>query len=255
MDAAQTAGVFPIDVEVMGITLLAVSGHKGLLGPQGVGVLYLAPHLELGTLIEGGTGSRSESLDHPTTCPDRFEAGTMNCHGLAGLYAGARYLLEKGVDTVRAHEMRLWRRFRDGLKDIKEDNWIPPGSILTPHEGEFRMFFGMEGIPSNVKEMAKKNECVILKKGPVDVISDGKRVETNTIHNQGMTHGGTGDVLAGLVAALYCKNDAFTAAFAGARINGIAGNMAMKRYGFNFCASDVADNLSEAYRIFGKERK
>jgi len=143
----------------------------------------------------------------------------------------------------------------DGLKDIKEDNWIPPGSILTPHEGEFRMFFGMEGIPSNVKEMAKKNECVILKKGPVDIISDGKRVETNTIHNQGMTHGGTGDVLAGLVAALYCKNDAFTAAFAGARINGIAGNMAMKRYGFNFCASDVADNLSEAYRIFEKERK
>jgi len=143
----------------------------------------------------------------------------------------------------------------DGLRHMKEAGMVPPNSILTPHEAEFRMFFGVPGTPSNVKEMAAKNECVILKKGPIDIISDGKRIETNKIHNQGMTHGGSGDVLAGLVAALYCKNDAFLSATAGAMINGYAGNMLMKRYGFNFCASDLAEALPDAYEALRKKRK
>jgi len=133
----------------------------------------------------------------------------------------------------------------DGLKRIAKAKKIPKGAILTPHEGEFRLLFGMKGNEANVKKMAAKHRCVILKKGPVDIISDGKRTVTNEIHNPGMTKGGTGDVLAGLVAALACKNDSFTAAVAGARINGHAGNMLKKKYGYNFCASDLANALAE----------
>jgi cysteine desulfurase family protein len=118
VDAAQTAGIFPIDVEAMGITLLAVSGHKGLLGPQGVGALYLAPGLELATLIEGGTGSRSESLEQPTECPDRFEAGTPNSPGIAGLGAGIALLNRESVATRGARECALARRLRDRLADL-----------------------------------------------------------------------------------------------------------------------------------------
>jgi NAD(P)H-hydrate epimerase len=139
----------------------------------------------------------------------------------------------------------------DGLKRVKGK--IPKGAILTPHENEFKMLFGMEGSERNVLEMAKRHGCVILKKGPVDIIADGRpaagngKLETNRIHNQGMTKGGTGDVLAGLVVALACKNDAFTAAVAGTRINGNAGNMLKKRFGYNYCASDLAEMLAESY--------
>jgi NAD(P)H-hydrate epimerase len=97
--------------------------------------------------------------------------------------------------------------------------------------------------------MAQKNGCIILKKGSVDIISDGERIKTNKTHNQGMTKGGTGDILAGLLAALACKNDSFEAAVAAARINGTAGNMLMKKYGFNYCASDLAQMLSEAASV------
>ncbi len=146
----------------------------------------------------------------------------------------------------------------DGLKRVKGK--IPKGAILTPHENEFKMLFGMEGSERNVLEMARRHLCVILKKGPIDIIADGRletgdgkpnagrgRLETNRIHNQGMTKGGTGDVLAGLVAALACKNDAFTAAVAGARINGNAGNLLKKRFGYNYCASDLAEMLAESF--------
>lgn len=141
----------------------------------------------------------------------------------------------------------------DGLRRMKEGPGIPAGCILTPHEGEFRMLFGLEGTPENVRAMAAGCRCVILKKGAVDVIADGRSgdasrciVSKNTVHNQGMTRGGTGDVLAGLVAALSCKNDAFIAAKAGAMINGHAGNRLVKRYGYNFCASDLAQSLAES---------
>lgn len=137
----------------------------------------------------------------------------------------------------------------DGLRIIAKTKKIPKGAILTPHEGEFRLLFGIEGSAANVKKMAAKHRCVILKKGPVDIIADGRtgngKLATNAVHNQGMTKGGTGDVLAGLVAALACKNDSFVAAIAGARINGLAGNMLKKKYGYNFCASDLADALAE----------
>jgi hydroxyethylthiazole kinase-like uncharacterized protein yjeF len=148
----------------------------------------------------------------------------------------------------------------DGLERIKDGPGIPPECIITPHEGEFRMLFGMEGSLENVKRMAAKHSCVILKKGHVDIIADGRqgdektaKVATNKVHNQGMTKGGTGDVLAGLVAALACRNDVFDAALAGAIINGKAGNSLMKRFGFNYCASDLADALPEGFcKLNGK---
>ncbi|MEW6035188.1 MAG: NAD(P)H-hydrate dehydratase [Candidatus Micrarchaeota archaeon] len=159
-----------------------------------------------------------------------------------------------GVGMGEAHiifrvpDARRWKLVidGDGLKRVKAH--VPAGSILTPHEGEFRALFDMEGTAANVKRMAAKHRCVILKKGPVDIISDGKKVARNAVHNPGMTKGGTGDVLSGLVAALACKNDSFTAAVAAAKINGMAGNILMKRYGYNFCASDLADTLALAAR-------
>jgi NAD(P)H-hydrate epimerase len=96
--------------------------------------------------------------------------------------------------------------------------------------------------------------CVILKKGPVDIISDGKRVIRNRLHNQGMTKGGSGDVLSGLVSALYCKNGALESAVAGAKVNGESGMMLKRIHGYNYSASDLADTLSRAYEGL-RERK
>ncbi len=118
VDSAQTAGSFPIDVEAMGIALLAISGHKGLLGPQGVGALYVSPKLQIGTLIEGGTGSRSESLEQPRMFPERFEPGTPNSPGIAGLGAGIRVVEERGVVAIGAYEDRLAGRLRGALANV-----------------------------------------------------------------------------------------------------------------------------------------
>lgn len=120
VDAAQTAGVLPIHVEEMNIDLLAFTGHKSLFGPQGTGGLYIRKGLEkkIPPLLLGGTGSRSEFEQQPDFMPDRYESGTLNTIGLAGLGAGVDYVMGKGIDNIRAEEMRLTRRFLDGLKSI-----------------------------------------------------------------------------------------------------------------------------------------
>jgi cysteine desulfurase family protein len=107
VDAAQTAGAVPLDVERLGIHLLAAPGHKGLLGPQGTGVLYVAAGLELEPLMEGGTGTRSEELSMPPEMPESLEAGTLNAPGIAGLAAGVRYLLDRGLEDVRRVEEEI----------------------------------------------------------------------------------------------------------------------------------------------------
>lgn len=107
VDAAQTAGVLPLDIEELGIDLLAVSGHKGLLGPQGTGALYIAPGLILETLVEGGTGSSSLSPFQPDDLPGRFEVGTSNGPGIAGLGAAMDFILKTGIKAIRAREHRL----------------------------------------------------------------------------------------------------------------------------------------------------
>ncbi len=107
VDAAQTAGSTVLDFASMGVAALACSGHKGLLGPPGIGVLLLADGFEIEPLVRGGTGSRSESEHMPEHLPDRLEAGTANGAGIAGLGAACRWLVERTVAEVAAHERRL----------------------------------------------------------------------------------------------------------------------------------------------------
>lgn len=118
VDAAQTAGVYPIDFSALGIDMLAFTGHKGLLGPTGTGGLCLREGLELGTYREGGTGSMAVSPFQPEDAPDRYEAGTMNIFGLAGLRASVRYLLEAGIEGIRRHEVDLMAHLLQGLSTI-----------------------------------------------------------------------------------------------------------------------------------------
>jgi NAD(P)H-hydrate epimerase len=121
---------------------------------------------------------------------------------------------------------------------------LGPNHILTPHRGEFRRVFKVSGNSSTVKKFAKLYNCTIILKGPVDIICtpDG-RLGYNQTGNAGMTKGGTGDVLAGLVAAFYCKNDAFTSAAAGAFVNGKAGDELYKKVGPFYDAEDLVEQI------------
>lgn len=119
VDAAQSAGAVPIDVEAMGIDLLAFTGHKSLYGPQGTGGLFVREAFDLQPLRLGGTGSKSESWDHPDFLPDKYECGTPNTPGIAGLGEGTRFVLHEGVEMIRQHEMELTRSLLEGLKDIE----------------------------------------------------------------------------------------------------------------------------------------
>jgi cysteine desulfurase family protein len=122
VDAAQTAGVVPIDVRAMVIDLLAFPGHKSLLGPTGTGALYVGPRATVRAWREGGTGGDSASETQPREFPYFLEGGTPNVLGVAGLGAGVRFVQEKGLDDIRQHEVnlteRLWRRLDeiDGFK-------------------------------------------------------------------------------------------------------------------------------------------
>ena len=107
LDAAQSAGNERIDVSTTGIDLMAMPGHKGLLGPQGTGLLYVAPQVKLRPLLYGGTGTHARTEDQPDIMPDGFEAGTHNLPGIAGLGAGIGYILERGVDAIAGHERGL----------------------------------------------------------------------------------------------------------------------------------------------------
>lgn len=118
VDASQTAGVVPIDVGKMNIDILCFTGHKGLLGPQGTGGLYVREGVEVRPLLTGGSGVQSHSKTHPIQMPTALEAGTLNAHGLAGLNAGVGYLLEMGVDRIRQKELDLMWAFYEGVNAI-----------------------------------------------------------------------------------------------------------------------------------------
>lgn len=119
VDAAQTAGVLPIEVNSMNIDLLAFTGHKGLLGAQGTGGLYVREGLEIEPLKEGGTGIKSESVEHPNIFPEGYEAGTLNGPGISGLGAGVQFVMNQGTEAIRSHEMTLNERFMRGVDGIK----------------------------------------------------------------------------------------------------------------------------------------
>lgn len=120
VDASQTAGVFPIDVQKMQIDVLCFTGHKGLLGPQGIGGMYVREGLAVRPLKCGGSGVQTYSKTHPAEMPTALEAGTLNGHGIAGLGAAVDYLNETGIDAVREKEQRLMRKFYEGVKEIPD---------------------------------------------------------------------------------------------------------------------------------------
>ena len=117
VDSAQTAGILPIDMAALHIDALAFTGHKGLLGPQGIGGFVLSPELvgELEPLLSGGTGSISHTEEVPAFMPDRFEAGTPNLPGILGLRASLLWLKETGMEKIFTHEQRLTEQFLQGL--------------------------------------------------------------------------------------------------------------------------------------------
>lgn len=118
VDAAQTAGVLPIDVQALGIDLLALPGHKSLLGPTGTGALYVGPRANLRPWREGGTGGDSLTPTQPTDFPHYLEGGTPNVLGVAGLVAGLNFVEERGVESIRKHEIELCDRLRSALAEL-----------------------------------------------------------------------------------------------------------------------------------------
>lgn len=117
VDAAQSAGVLEIDMKKMNIDLLAFPGHKGLLGPQGTGGLLIRDGFKLKEIREGGTGSESSKLTQPDFYPDKFESGTLNLPGIAGLNAGVKYIKSKGTKSILSHENKLIELFINGIKN------------------------------------------------------------------------------------------------------------------------------------------
>ena len=143
LDAAQTAGLLPIDMEAMGIDALAFTGHKGLLGPQGAGGFLIRPELAsyLEPLIAGGTGSVSHTEEMPSFLPDRFEAGTLNLPGLAGLQAAVSWLLAQPRGALLAHELDLTGRFLRGLEGLESS-----GALRVVGRRDTRMRVGVVSV-------------------------------------------------------------------------------------------------------------
>lgn len=147
VDAAQTAGTVPIDVEADCIDLLAFPGHKGLLGPQGTGGLYVREGIEVRPMREGGTGSASESPEMPDFLPDGLEGGTVNLPGIAGLSGGLRFVLGKGVAKIGRHERQLCARLLHGISNI------PGLRILGPSDIENRV--GVVSVSASGRDSAQ----------------------------------------------------------------------------------------------------
>ncbi len=141
LDAAQTAGTFPLDMTALGIDVLCFTGHKGLMGPQGTGGLCIREGVEIRPWKVGGTGVQTHLHEQPAQYPTRLEAGTLNAHGLAGLRAALEFLNRTGQDVIRAHEERLMRRFYDGVRAIDGvtvygDFSAPRAAIVTLNLGD-----------------------------------------------------------------------------------------------------------------------
>ena len=131
LDGAQTAGHLPVDFTSLGLSALSVPGHKGLLGPSGIGALLLEPAFaeRLTPTVSGGTGSASDSEEIPAYMPDRFEPGTPNVPGIYGLEAALAFLEETGVETVAAHDRALTARFLDGVRSMPHVSVIGPDTV------------------------------------------------------------------------------------------------------------------------------
>lgn len=139
VDAAQSAGVVPIDCERDGIDLLAFTGHKGLLGPTGTGGLVVGERAEVRTWREGGTGGDSTRPVQPEEFPHRLEGGTPNVFGIAGLREGVRLLLERGVEDVLAHERGMIKTFLEALRRPERLTWYGADRVIADRNGDGRV--------------------------------------------------------------------------------------------------------------------
>lgn len=128
LDASQSAGILSIDVVKNNIDLLAVPGHKGLLGPQGTGALFIKENINLDNFIDGGTGSKSNSMEQPDFLPDKFESGTLNTPGIAGLCEGVKFIKNIGINKIENHEKQLVEYLLAELKKIKRVKIYGPGT-------------------------------------------------------------------------------------------------------------------------------
>lgn len=142
VDAAQSAGLLPIDVQRDNIDMLGCTGHKSLFGPQGTGFLYIKDGLDVKPLIEGGTGSNSESDEMPDFFPDKYQAGTLNTPGIAGLGAGIEFIQNEGLKKIRDKELHLTTEIMNRLKDIKG---VKLYGSLNPLERVAVVSFNIEG--------------------------------------------------------------------------------------------------------------
>lgn len=155
VDAAQSVGHVPLDVQNLGADFVAFSGHKGLLGPLGTGVLYIKPGAEkiCKTMKEGGTGTVSEQATHPQTMPDKYEIGSHNAIGIAGLSEGAAWLGERGVENIRQHDEKLCKLFMELTEGIEELK------VYGPRELRYRAGVFSVNIPGlSPHELAEKLE-------------------------------------------------------------------------------------------------
>ena len=143
VDAAQSAGVYPIDMERMNIDLLCLPGHKGLMGPQGTGMLILGRGVTLDTLMEGGNGMDSLRGEMSADSPERYEAGTLQTPAIAGLRAGMEYVESVGVEAIGEHERRLGVSLREGLMTL------PKVKVYAPHHEGGVVLFSVDGYTSD----------------------------------------------------------------------------------------------------------
>ena len=158
VDAAQTAGVEEIKA-FWGLHVIAFAGHKGLLGPQGTGGLYVAPQVSVKPLIFGGTGSRSEEREQPSFYPDCLESGTLNTPGLAGLLAGVRFVRTTGMEKIRYRESELAEKLRTALRKMQGI------SMKGEKQGQLQtavLSFTVEGIDSNVAALWLEEKAGII---------------------------------------------------------------------------------------------
>ncbi len=163
VDAAQTAGSVPIDIPSLSVDLLAAPGHKGLLGPQGTGFLYVREGVPIIPLTEGGTGSRSESDRQPEFFPDALESGTPNSVGIAGLSVSLAWILRKGVESIRRKEVALVSELLDGISGIHGVRFFGPPD---PSARVSPVSFVVEGMdPSEVGWRLEKGAGILVRAG------------------------------------------------------------------------------------------
>lgn len=146
-DCSQSAGVIPIDVKNDNIDLLAVSGHKGLMGPQGTGCLYIKEGLKMNNFKEGGTGSRSHFMIQPDFMPDKFESGTLNTPGIAGLCEGIKFIKNVGINIIKKHEEELMAYM---IEEFKRLPYIKIYGCDSAEERNGVISFNIDGFDSSI---------------------------------------------------------------------------------------------------------